>query len=63
MTAGLTAAAEWTMRGRSEGQPFTFRGVDVFIFTEAGLLTEVRQYWRFDPASLTSDLVGFPDPQ
>jgi ketosteroid isomerase-like protein len=56
----ICVAAEWTMRGTANGAPFAFRGVDVFHADDAGLLTEVRQYWRFDAEQMDSGLVGFP---
>lgn len=59
---GSVAAAEWTMRGVADGEPFTFRGVDVFHADPDGRFTEIRQYWRFDPTAMTSGLVGFPYP-
>ncbi len=61
---GRTVVAEWTMHGVSTGQgdaPFAFRGADVFVFA-GPLISEIRQYWRFDPARLDSGLVGYAYP-
>jgi ketosteroid isomerase-like protein len=57
--ATATAAAEWTMYGVSAGKPFRFHGVDMFSF-DGALISEVRQYWRFDAHELHSGLVGHP---
>jgi ketosteroid isomerase-like protein len=53
-------AAEWTMHGTggTGGEPFAFHGVDLYSFT-GELITEIRQYWRFDADRLGSGLVGY----
>ena len=52
-------AAEWTMHGTgADGAPFAFHGVDLYAFA-GPLITEIRQYWRFDADRLASGLVGY----
>jgi ketosteroid isomerase-like protein len=64
VTDGVAAVAEWTMHGRAvDGRPFAFRGADAFAFAPGDrrlLISEIRQYWRFDPERLESGLVGYP---
>lgn len=61
ITDGIAASVEWTMHGVTPAGPFAFHGVDTFRF-DGGLITDIRQYWRFDPHALDSGLVGFPYP-
>ena len=52
-------AAEWTMHGvTDDGAPFAFHGVDLYAFA-GELITEIRQYWRFDADRSGSGLVGY----
>lgn len=53
------AVAEWT--AVKPGQNITFRGVDVFDFDEAGLITQVRVYYASprDPAIGDNELGGY----
>lgn len=54
------AACEWTMTGVAapDGPSFRFRGSDHYRF-DGDLITEIRQYWTFDPDRLDTGLRGF----
>jgi ketosteroid isomerase-like protein len=54
---GRTVAVEWDLRGRRHGEPILFRGADM-ITVEAGRISEVHQYWSYQPET-GSDLVGY----
>ena len=56
------AAVEWTMTGTdpATGRKFTFRGSDHYEFAD-GLISEIRQWWTFDPDRLDTGLIGHPD--
>jgi ketosteroid isomerase-like protein len=56
---GDAVAVEWTMKGRTDGTPFTVRGSDHYAF-RGDRISEVRQYWTFDPRDPGSELIGFP---
>ncbi len=56
---GARAAAEWSMYGTAHGEPFVVRGSEHYDF-EAGLISQIRQYWTFDSVAPGSELVGFP---
>lgn len=56
---GDAVAAEWTMLGRADDEPFTVRGSDHYTF-RGEQIAEVRQYWTFDPQRPGSELRGFP---
>lgn len=43
------AASEWTMVDRSGDVPVAVRGSEHYAF-RGGRISEVRQYWRYDPA-------------
>ena len=53
------AAVEWSMRGESDGRPFVARGSDHYDFAD-GRISQIRQYWTFDPEAPGSELLGFP---
>ena len=55
---GTAAAIEWSMTGNDNGKPFVFRGSEHYSF-EHGLISEIRQYWTFDPSNPGSELRGF----
>lgn len=54
------AAIEWSMTGRDpdRNQAFTFRGSEHYRFEES-LISEIRQYWTFDPDRLDTHLIGY----
>ncbi len=67
---GDTAAIEWVMTGTRAGgpdggTPFAVRGSEHYDFGTGGetadrLISEIRQYWTFDPDEPGSELVGYP---
>lgn len=65
-----TAAIEWSMTGinaptnvQPDGLSFTFRGSEHYRFEgDENLISEIRQYWVFDPSKLETGLVGFSYP-
>ncbi len=54
------AAIEWSMTGTNpkNGAPFVFRGSEHYRFDEM-LISEIRQYWSFDPDKLDTGLRGY----
>jgi ketosteroid isomerase-like protein len=56
---GGAAAIEWTMRGTADGEDFAMRGSEHYEFA-AGLIAQIRQYWRFDPSSPSAALRDYP---
>ena len=45
--AGDGAAVKWTGRGKGKnGRDIRFEGIDVFEFSEAGLIKTVNAYWN-----------------
>lgn len=57
--AAGAVAIEWTMAGRRDGVPFRVSGSEHYSF-EDGLISEIRQYWIFDPKQPDHQLLGFP---
>ena len=57
---GERAAIEWSMTGTnpSDGRGFVFRGSEHYGFAD-GLITEIRQYWTFEPKQLDTGLLGY----
>jgi len=53
-----TAAIEWSMHGIHEGDPFIVRGSEHYTFTDQKI-SEIRQYWTFDPDAPGSALKGY----
>jgi len=60
------AAIEWRMHGTNpiNNQPFTFCGSEHYRFASppnqaANLISEIRQYWTFDPEHLNTGLVDY----
>jgi hypothetical protein len=66
------AAIEWTMTGQNpaDGRAFAFRGSEHYLFAPTAserpgldlLISEIRQYWTFDPDKLDTGLVDYPYP-
>jgi len=54
------AAIEWSMTGTNpaDGRSFVFRGSEHYRF-EGSLITEIRQYWTFDPDKLDTALIEY----
>jgi iron complex transport system ATP-binding protein len=52
-------AIEWTMTGTTEAGPFAVRGSEHYQLAD-DRISEIRQYWTFDPARPGSELVGYP---
>lgn len=40
------AAMVWTINGVTDDGPVSFKGVDVFRFDDAGLISSVRAFWE-----------------
>ena len=60
---GGAAAIEWTMTGTDpeSGRTFAFHGSEHYRFEgDDHLITEIRQYWTFDPERLDTGLRGYP---
>ncbi|MDA3040912.1 MAG: nuclear transport factor 2 family protein [Actinomycetota bacterium] len=65
LSDGAAAAIEWSMTGTDPrtGEGFVFRGSEHYRFVD-GLIDEIRQYWTFDRARLTTGLRCYPyDPR
>jgi iron complex transport system ATP-binding protein len=56
---GHRVAIEWTMTGRTEAGPFAIRGSEHYELA-GDRISQIRQYWTFDPARPGSQLVGYP---
>lgn len=59
---GRAAAIEWSMTGTNpdDQQSFVFRGSEHYRFeTDDNLISEIRQYWTFDPQKLSTGLVDY----
>ncbi|MEL7209656.1 MAG: nuclear transport factor 2 family protein, partial [Actinomycetota bacterium] len=54
------AAIEWSMTGcdLERDRPFIFRGSEHYRF-ERTLISEIRQYWTFDPERLDTHLIDY----
>lgn len=53
------AATEWTMLDPREGDPVAVRGSEHYEFRD-GRISQIRQYWRFDPNRPEAGLRGYP---
>ena len=53
------AAIEWSMHGQKDGQSFTVRGSEHYEFRD-GSISQIRQYWTFNPENPDVGLRGFP---
>lgn len=60
---GETAAIEWSMTGTApaDERPFVFRGSEHYAFRQS-LISEIRQYWTYDPDTLDTGLVDYDHP-
>ncbi|MGI9598325.1 MAG: nuclear transport factor 2 family protein [Acidimicrobiales bacterium] len=56
---GDSAAIEWNMAGEGDRGRFVFRGSEHYGF-DGDLISEIRQYWNFDPDSFDTGLVDYP---
>ena len=59
---GRAAAIEWSMTGTNpdDQQSFVFPGSEHYRFeTDDNLISEIRQYWTFDPQQLSTGLVDY----
>jgi hypothetical protein len=59
---GGRVAIEWSMKGSHQGRDFVVRGSEHYEF-EGDLISEIRQYWVFDPQAPGGGLVRFPYPR
>ena len=59
---GHRVAIEWTMTGTTEAGPFAVRGSEHYELT-GDRISQIRQYWTFDPARPGSQLIGYPYEQ
>ena len=59
ITEKNASAIEWSMTGKHEGREFCVRGSEHYEF-EGTKISEIRQYWHFDPEFLNSELQSFP---
>ena len=59
---GAHAASEWTMVDRSGEEPVAVRGSEHYEFRD-GRISQVRQYWRSDPARPGAGLRDYPYDQ
>jgi len=53
------AAAEWTMLDRRTGGTVAVRGSEHYEFRD-GRISQIRQYWTYDPDRPGSELRGYP---
>jgi iron complex transport system ATP-binding protein len=56
---GPRVAIEWTMTGTTERGPFAVRGSEHYEVA-GDRISQIRQYWTFEPARPGSQLVGYP---
>ena len=54
-----SAAIEWCMDGKYQGDNFAIRGSEHYQFQD-GLIAEIRQYWTFDSLSPGGGLIDYP---
>lgn len=55
-----SAAGEWSMHGRTKGgDAFVVRGSEHYEFRD-GKISQIRQYWRFDPERPGITLRDYP---
>lgn len=59
---GSAAAAEWTMLVPADGETTAVRGSEHYEFRD-GRISQIRQYWRYDPDHLASGLRDYPYAQ
>lgn len=59
VTEENSAAIEWSMIGNRNGREFCVRGSEHYKFSDTKI-SEIRQYWHFDPEGHNSELQGFP---
>ncbi len=53
------AATEWTMLDPRDGDPVAVRGSEHYEFRD-GRISQIRQYWRYDPDRPGAGLRGYP---